>query len=58
MQRTKINIQEIIMNMDSSIDKLMDGISDAKLTKTEAVAITQQLEEVIALAEQLKADVK
>ena len=58
MQKTKINVQEVISTMDAAMDKLEQGIPNAKLTKNESKEITAQLEDVIALAESIKADIQ
>ena len=57
MPKTKINVKESIRIMDNSLDKLEQGFINADLTKEEADDITKQLEDVIALAEQIKTDI-
>jgi len=57
MQKTKINVDKVISEMDKAYQELRKGIPNAKLTKSEAKEITTQLEDVIALAESIKADV-
>lgn len=56
MQKTEINVQEIINEIDGAMDRLAQGIPNAKLTKEDAKDITEQLEDIIALAESIKAD--
>lgn len=57
MPKTKINVKESIRIMDNSLNKLEEGFIDADLTREEADDITKQLEDVIALAEQIKAGI-
>ncbi|MEM6318605.1 MAG: hypothetical protein AAF960_13120 [Bacteroidota bacterium] len=56
MQKTKIDVQEVVSTIDKAIDKLEKGIPNANLTKEEAKDISVQLEEVIALAESMKSE--
>ena len=56
MKKTKINVNKIIAELDKTHQELREGIPKAKLTKEDAKEITAQLEEVIALAESIKAE--
>ena len=56
MRKTTINVKEVISQMDGAMDKLEQGIPSANLSKKEAKDIAAQLEDVIALAESIKAD--
>ncbi len=56
MKKTAINVKEVISKMDGAMDKLEQGIPNAKLSKKDAKDIAAQLENVIALAESIKAD--
>ena len=55
MQKTKINAQKLISEMDANFEKLKEGIPTAKLSKSGEEKITKELEKVIALAEKMKA---
>ena len=56
MQKTEINIKKIASTIDGAIDRLEQGIPNAKLSKKDAKDIAAQLEDVIALAESLKTE--
>jgi len=58
MQKTKVNVSESIKTMDTALNKLEEGFIDADLNKEEAADIVKQLEEVVALAERIKADIQ
>ena len=57
MKKTKINVQEIIKTIDNAFDKLEKGIPNAKISKSGKQEIIKELEETIALAESIKADI-
>ncbi len=56
MRKTAINVKEVISKMDGAMDKLEQGIPNAKLSKKDAKDIAAQLEDVIALAESIKVE--
>jgi|GEM_PF-4501225 len=56
MRKTEINVKGVISKIDGAMDKLEQGIPNAKLSKKDAKDIAAQLEDVIALAESIKAD--
>ena len=56
MEKTKINIQTIIKDLETTKKELKEGIINATLTKSGKENVANDLKEVIALAEQMKAD--
>lgn len=58
MQKTKVNVSESIKTMDTALNKLEEGFIDADLNKEEAADIVKQLEDVVSLAERIKADIQ
>ena len=58
MEKTKINVHTIIEELKTTRSELKEGIINASLTKTSKENIANDLKEVIALAEQMKADLK
>ena len=54
MPKTKINVEEVIHEMDTALDSLIANADQVKLTKKGKTAIVKELQEVIALAESLK----
>lgn len=57
MPKTKVNVSESIKTMDNVLNKLEEGFIDADLSKEEAADIVKELEDVVALAERIKADI-
>jgi len=56
MEKTKINVQTIIKDLESTRVELKEGIINATLTKAGKENVANDLKEVITLAEQTKAD--
>jgi len=57
MQKTKIDVDKSIRIMDTALDELKEGICNPNFTEADRDDIRTQLEDVIALAEQIKADI-
>ena len=57
MPKTKVNVSESIQTMDTALNKLEEGFIDVDLSKEEATDIVKQLEDVVALAERIKAEI-
>jgi len=58
MPRTKINVKATIQESKAINEKIKEGIGQASLTKEDQEELISDLEAIIALAEQLKADIK
>ena len=56
IKKAAIKVKEVISQIDGAMDKLEQGIPSAKLSKKDTKDIAAQLEDVIALAESIKAD--
>ena len=58
MEKTKINAQTIIKELSIARGELKEGILNAKLSKEGKENVANDLKEVIALAEKMKADLE
>ena len=58
MEKTKINAQTIIEELSVARGELKEGILHAKLSKEAKENVANDLKEVIALAEKMKADLE
>ena len=54
MPKTKINVKEVIQEIDTALDNLIANADDVKLTKKSRAEIVKELQETIDLAESLK----
>ena len=57
MKKATIDVQAVINTMDKAINELKVGLPKAKLSKKAKQEIKNELEEVIALAKQLKEEI-
>ncbi len=57
MPKTKIDVKAIVKESKEITQQIKDGLTTTNLTKEESNHITNELEEAIALAEQIKADI-
>ncbi len=58
MKQTKINVQKVINTIDGAFDRLEKGIPNTKISKSGKQEIIKELEEAIALAESIKANIQ
>jgi len=58
MEKTKINVQAIIEELEVARGALKEGIINATLSKKGKENVANDLKEVIALAEEMKAGLK
>ena len=58
MPKIKVNVTESIKTMDAALNKLEERFIDADLNKEEAEDIVKQLEDLVTLAEGIKANLK
>jgi len=58
MEKTKINVQAIIKELEVARGALKEGIINATLSKKGKENVANDLKEVIALAEEMKAGLK
>ena len=56
MEKTKVNVHKVIKDLEIARNALKEGIINAKLTEVGKQNVSNDLKEVIALAEQMKAD--
>jgi len=57
MQKTKIDVHAFIKESKEITQQLKEGITTSTFTKVESDRITKELEDVIALAEQIKTEI-
>ena len=57
MPKTKINVKAFIQESKTINEKIKEGITHANLTAKDKEELIVDLEEIITLAEQLKADI-
>ena len=56
MEKTKVDVNKVIKELEIARNELKEGIINAKLTKIGKENVANDLNEVIALAEQMKAN--
>lgn len=56
MQKAAVNAEKIFNSIFDNISELKSGMETEKMTKKEKEEISNELDEVIALAESIKAD--
>lgn len=56
MEKTKVDVSKVIKELEVARNELKEGIINAKLTKISKENVANDLNEVIALAEQMKAN--
>jgi len=57
MPKTKIDVKAIVRESKEITQKIKEGLTTSTLTREESDSITKELEEVIALAEQIKSEI-
>ena len=57
MPKTKIDVQVLVRESKEITQKISEGLTTSTFTKEESDNITKELEDAIALAEQIKAEI-
>ena len=57
MPKTNIDVKTIVRESKEITQKIKEGLTSSTFTAEESDSITKELEEVIALAEQIKAEI-